>query len=237
MTRLYVVVEGQTEEAFVEALLRPHLATRQIFARPIVVATSRASGGNKRKGGGYWRHWKADLSKVVAEQAPSGGWVTTMFDLYGLPEDYPNLEEIARATTPAVKVALAEAALAQAFLEIKSSWRLIPYVQCHEFEALVLASLDGLHGVLDAPEDLQGLERLRAELGDVPPELVNDGPDTAPSKRLKRHIPGYEKVLHGELALLGTTLPALMTRCPHFGTWIRRLERLGVASDDGAGTG
>lgn len=63
-------------------------------------------------------------------------------------------------------------------------WRLIPYLQRHEFEALVLASLDALKEVLD-PEEHQGVRVLLALIAAIKAEDVNDGEDTAPSKRLE----------------------------------------------------
>lgn len=227
MRRLYVVVEGQSEEAFVKGLLGPHLLTRDVLAEPIIVATSRESGGRKRKGGGLWKRWRDDLDRVLYEQAPGGAWVTTMFDLYGLPKDFPDLPRIQAAATPALKVQAAETALRDAWAELDVSRRFLPYIQCHEYEALVLACLDDLARILDAPEDLRGLKNLQEELGDIPPEHVDDGVQTSPSRRLERHIPGYDKVLHGELALWNTSMSVLMDRCPHFGEWVRRLERLG----------
>ncbi|MEZ4471977.1 MAG: DUF4276 family protein [bacterium] len=102
--------------------------------------------------------------------------------------------------------------------------RFLPYLQRHEFEALVLASLSALRGLLDARDDLSGLTTLEGQLGDAPPEDVNDGPDTAPSKRLLQHLGGYSKTLHGPLALADTGLVRLRERCPRFDTWVRQLE-------------
>lgn len=41
MSSLFVLVEGQTEEAFVKTVLTPHLAERGVFSHAIVVTTSR----------------------------------------------------------------------------------------------------------------------------------------------------------------------------------------------------
>lgn len=226
MIRLYVVVEGQTEEAFVKGVLRPYLLGRAVWADPIIVSTSRASGGRKNKGGGSWKHWLGDLTRVLREQARAGAWVTTMFDLYGLPRDFPSIGAVRSGRTADDKLARAEAAIQGALAASDGSHRLIPYVQKHEYEALVMACLNNLERVLDAAEDLSGLEALRSEIGDCPPEDVNDGPTTAPSKRLERHIPGYDKVLHGELALTDVSIPDLAQRCPHFGAWVERLVAL-----------
>lgn len=114
MKRLYVVAEGFCEEAFVRTNLRPHLIDRGVLAEPIVVTTARDREGSKHKGGGRWAHWRNDIQRVYKEQAGPDAWVTTMFDLYALPADFPEVAEIRGATTAAHKIATAERALEQA---------------------------------------------------------------------------------------------------------------------------
>ena len=43
-TRLYIIVEGQTEEAFVNQTLKPHLGNFLVGASALVVTTSRKRG-------------------------------------------------------------------------------------------------------------------------------------------------------------------------------------------------
>lgn len=112
-------------------------------------------------------------------------------------------------------------------------WRLIPYLQRHEFEALVLAELDMLKEVLDAGEQA-GVAALEALVASVPPEDVNDSPETAPSKRLDDAVPSYRKTVHGLLAVEATGLAKLRTACPRFDAWLRRLEALSAAGGVGA---
>lgn len=102
--------------------------------------------------------------------------------------------------------------------------RLIPYLQRHEFEALVLAGLSELEKLLDAEEDLRGVAELRTQLAGAAPEDVNDGRETAPSKRLLRLIPSYRKTVHGPLVVEATGLAVLRARCPQFDAWVTQLE-------------
>jgi Domain of unknown function (DUF4276) len=227
--RLYVVVEGFSEEAFVRARLRPHLIDLGVLVAPIVVTTARDRSGHKHKGGGRWAHWRNDIERVYREQAGPDAVVTTMFDLYGLPADFPELVEIRRAPTVTQKLATAEQALAHAIHRFAEGRWFIPYVQQHEFEALVLACLDDLGRMLDSPDDLQGLAALSADIGEMLPEDVNDGPSTAPSKRLMGYLPGYDKVTYSEYALCEVSLSVLAERCQHFGQWLKRLETIATA--------
>lgn len=230
MKRLYVVTEGYCEEAFVNARLQPYLLDRGVQAIPIIVMTARDRSGHKHKGGGHWAHWRNNIERVYKKQAGPDVWVTTMFDLYGLPKDFPSRDEIRRSTNASQKISIAERALEQAVQSFSEGRWFIPYVQRHEVEALVLACLDDLQSVLlDSKADLEGLAALSAEIGDTPPEDINDGEQTAPSKRLIRHLPGYDKLIYSGYALEKVPLSELAERCPHFGRWLGQLEAIATA--------
>jgi hypothetical protein len=225
MTRLIVVVEGQTEEPFVKDVLVGHLANHGVFASVTivgkVVAQERDHSG---RGGGSFGHWFDDIQRTLGD--PRKGHdlrVTTLFDLYGLPTDFPEIEKHHGEPDTRRRCELLE----QAMAEKVNDRRFIPYIQLHEFEALVLAALPSLRDLLDVEDDLRGLDNLVREVGGLPPEEVNDGENTAPSKRLLRHVPGYSKTLHGPLATYDAGLATLRNACPRFGAWIERLEQLG----------
>jgi len=58
-----------------------------------------------------------------------------MIDFYALPSDFPNCDACAHLRDPYQRVACVEKALAD---DIKYH-RFIPYIQLHEFEALIFA--------------------------------------------------------------------------------------------------
>lgn len=227
--RLYIVVEGQTEEEFVKHVLRPQLERYGVRAEVIVVTTrrDRRTGKKLDQGGGHWKHWCRDIRRLVGEHPGHGVRFTTLFDLYGLPDDFPRRSEYEAVADTNQRVSLLE----QAMQEEVGDWRLIPYLQRHEFEALVLAGLDALTDLLDTREELAGLEHLRASIAGCPPEDINDGIETAPSKRLATSIPGYDKALHGPLAAESVGLPVLRQACPRFDAWVTRLEQLAGNSE------
>lgn len=55
-------------------------------------------------------------------------------------------------------------------------------------------------------------------------KIRDDAPMTAPSKRIVSLMPHYQKPLHGNLAALAVGIPAMRAACPHFSSWIERLE-------------
>lgn len=66
------------------------------------------------------------------------------------------------------------------------------------------------------------------------PEEIDDSPHNAPSKRIERIRPAYQKPLLGNLAALQIGRPAMRAACPGFRRWLEHLERLGASSADRA---
>lgn len=168
-------------------------------------------------------NWKADIERLSTQHSRRPDVVfTTFFDLYGMPSDFPNLD-VHRSEKNTIRRASAlEAEIAKQIDER----RLIPYVQRHEFEALVLACLDELDEWLDKA-DRRGIAKLRAEIDGTAPEDVNDGATTAPSKRILRCIPVFRKSVHGVEACELAGVAKLRARCPRFDAWVAKLEALG----------
>lgn len=225
MTTLYIVVEGWTEEQIVKTILVPHLAAFAVFAVPIIVTTSRQAGsGKKNKGGGHWTLWRNDLRKLTREQRRNDVRITTLFDLYGLPPDFPGYAKEPGDVDTVARANRLEASMSKAV----GDYRLIPYIQRHEVETLVLVDLDPLARLVGPGKKGVGVQGLREDIGSLAPEDVNDGTETAPSKRLERFIDRYQKTVHGPLVIEAIGLPRLRAACPRFDGWVTRLETLGT---------
>ena len=221
--RLFIVVEGQSEEAFVKEALKPHLDDRAIYSYPTIVGKAVAERrGHRGRGGGRFKHWQKDIRRLLSRDPSDDLRVTTLFDLYGLPNDFPGLDFHSSNVDTARRCALLENALAS----VIDDSRFIPYIQRHEFETLVLASLPSLRELLDAKDDLDGVSALEAVVAKTAPEDINDGEITAPSKRLLARVPGFSKSLHGPLAAADTGIAKLREQCPRFDAWVRKLEML-----------
>lgn len=225
--RLNMIVEGQTEREFVRAVLGPHLVTYSVFANARLVETSRRHGTPFRGGSVGFQKAKRDVQRWMSEDRGDDVRFTTMLDLYALPRDFPDYE-MARRMTPRERVC----ALEQAFADDIGDRRFIPYIQLHEFEALVLADPAKLRDLF--PERENEICRLMSQLAHFDsPEDVDDGPNTAPSKRVSAAIPSYEgqKVAIGPLVAEAIGLSAIRAKCRHFDQWLTRLESLGASPD------
>lgn len=219
--RLYLTVEGETELKFAKETLATHLAGFEVDVRPRMVLTNRKLG--KRGGALYFQRFKRDTTHLMKDDANREARFSTMIDLYALPADYSGWTEAEKKSKPADRVAELEKALAA---ELNDS-RFIPFLQLHEFEALLYCDLNQIQSRIE--DSGTAIAELHKEVaGFNCPEDINDGETTAPSKRLIHHLPRYEKlkVRVGAPAVSAIGLPVLRDKCPHFGRWLTRLEKL-----------
>lgn len=134
MIRLYIIVEGQSEEAFVNELLVPFLCDYGILALACLVGKPGHKGGlityNKAK---------FDILKLLKQDQRA--YCTTMFDYYALPTSFPGMPITARTTTE--KAALVEAALLNDIASTLGDGfdpkRFLPYIQMHEYEGILFS--------------------------------------------------------------------------------------------------
>ena len=94
----------------------------------------------------------------------------------------------------------------------------------HEFEALLFSSPEGLAASLYKPELVELFAAIRNQFAS--PEEINDSCETAPSKRILKLYPDYQKRLEGALAAIEIGLETMRSECQHFNDWLSRLERI-----------
>lgn len=216
MKRAYIVVEGQTEERFVKDVLGPHLEQLDLYLRPVIVTTKVVKDGPNFKGGlCNFTRFQRDVRNLL--QGSGGALVTTMVDYYALPVDFPGMNSRPMHLPSLARVQHLEQSLGQHF---RPHPNFMPFVALHEFEAWLFTDAVSIPSVMTMPA--ANVEFAKIAL--LPPEDINDHPDTAPSKRLKRLYPSYRKTLHGPIAAGLIGLPAIRARCPHFAEWLGRLE-------------
>jgi hypothetical protein len=109
--------------------------------------------------------------------------------------------------------------LEDACLEDIGDNRFIPYIQLHEFEGLLFTDTKGFKSLPDITTT--GIQELTDIVDSFPnPELINEGKDTAPSKRLMKLIPSYQKPLYGNFIALENDFNSILSKCPRFKAWI-----------------
>ena len=162
------------------------------------------------------------LRKTLRERQDTH--VSTFFDLYGLPADFPGL-----AGAPSDPVARAEAIEAALHGEVVRAARcrpdrFVPHIQPYEFEALLFSEVSRF--TEEEPAWAQWVGQLaEARRQASSPEHINDGQNTHPSARLLQ-LPGYRKVQHGLAVSARIGLDRIRAECRHFGAWLSRIETL-----------
>jgi hypothetical protein len=221
MSRVLILVEGQTEQTFVEEVLAPALGLKGIEVRPKVIGKPGHKGGV-----GEWQRAKREIMALLKQSRNS--FCTTMFDYYGMPDSWPGRTS-ARFVPPSQRASRVEAAIhEEVSAEMGESFdarRFIPYLEMHEFEAMLFSDCSALAEAVGRPDMNCEFQKIADEFGS--PEEIDDDPMDAPSKRIEKVIPGFRKRHTGNLAARKMGLPCIRTKCPHFDQWVRKLEAIG----------
>ena len=202
-------------------MLADHLGQFHISSDARSVETSRTRSRIYRGGLSKYQMTQRDLRLWMLEDQNSDARFTTMFDLYGLPRGFPAFEESRGRPDPYERVAFLE----EAFGADIGDRRFVPYLQLHEFEALVLSDPSKLDiEFLRHDGPIRRLTDMSAQF--ACPELIDD--QDPPSRRIIQEIPEYEgrKSSAGPRIAIKIGLPAIRQKCPHFDAWLRQLERL-----------
>ena len=226
MIRLYIVCEGQTEEEFVNNLLFGHLTSLNVHPIPIIIGKTGRKGGNVE-----YQRLRTNIRNSLRQE--NACYCTTLIDYYGLPSSFPGKSE-SKTKNVLSDIAGTFSASFENALKVdigeNSMRRFIPYVQLHEFEALLFSDPASFAVVINRPHLRDEFEKINSKF--ATPEHINDSPHTAPSKQVIGLFPGYErqKPLLAVLAALEIGLPKIRQECPLFNDWLTKLENLSPLS-------
>ncbi len=210
--RVIIVVEGETEEEFVKSSLHPYLQGFDIYdVRGIKITTSPGFKG----GIGSYGKFRNNVERYLKQEKDIV--ISSLLDFFRLPTSFPKYDEALKIPYPVQRVQFLEEAM-KTDLE---DHRYLPYIQLHEFEALLFTDLQGFEYSGFAKQQLQ---QIQAVIDIFPnPEDINNHPETAPSKRLKKIIPEYRKVLYGNVIIQENGFHQLLEKCPRFSNWIKTM--------------
>jgi len=218
MIRVHVICEGQTEEAFVKALLIEPFLAKGIILQPALIGKPGHKGGNFR----FERLLPEVKNRLLGD---SDCYCTTFFDFYGLPESFPGkslavvndtIDQKSNKVSDALVTKLTEN------LGVDAMRRFIPFIQMYEFEGLLFSDPNKMAKGMDRPELIEAFKQISNSFDT--PEHINNSPQTAPSKRIKKVIPGYEKPLMGALAAIEIGLDTMRNNCYLFDQWLKDIE-------------
>lgn len=223
MKRVCIVCEGQTEETFVRDVLAPAFYDLGLNLLPEMVETSPGHKGGALKYDRVKRHLRNTLRQ---NSAPV---VTTLFDLYRLDSGFPGFEASRAQPDLLGRLAVLKHALHTDVVTEAGCQpdRFIPYIQPHEFEALLFSDVPTLTHVepgWQEASDALAAARAAAES----PEHINDRPETKPAAHLARELsnPSYRKRRHGPIAAQKIGLAKIEAECAFFAAWLAQIRAL-----------
>jgi Domain of unknown function (DUF4276) len=216
MIRIHIICEGTTEYNFVNKVLYPYFILRGKELIP-----------HNLRGGFNYERLKHNVKQWLNYE--QSAYVTTMIDLYGANRRYP--QYIETLNLPALeKIVRIETAIKQDVLSsaILHNDKFIPYLQLHEFEALLFSNPTLMEEWFSLEYTIKKgcFQEIRDKY--ETPEDINDSPHTAPSKQILAIVPAYQdmKTSEGILIAEDIGLTKLREECTHFNNWLTQLENL-----------
>ena len=217
---IMAIVEGKTEEIFINSLLRPYLADKNIFIYATQVTKPGQKGGDVR-----FARVKKDLELHLKQRSDT--YVTILVDYYGTKE-WPGLDNVPPQANPAqiamtVNGATKEEVVAL-FSEQQAERRFIPYMAIHEFESLLFSNSAAIAEELEV--SVENVDSVLTECGE--PEAINNSSQTAPSKRLDSWSRNgkFPKTTTGIAIAKVIGIKVMREKCPLFNAWLETFETL-----------
>lgn len=212
MKRIYIVVEGQTEQEFVRSVMAHYFFTKGVVSvTPILIRTSKTGRGGHVSA----KHLLKTIAGLLAT-VKNDVLVTTFVDFFRIPNNMPDFEQSMSLPNDTLRVKSLEDALARKV----NDPRFIPYIQLHEFEALLFSNNKGFEDYFSEEQSAQTAEIISAFAN---PEDINSSLETAPSKRILALERGYDKVLQGNLIAMDVGMDDMLAKCPRFSLWVSHL--------------
>jgi Domain of unknown function (DUF4276) len=215
--KVHFLVEGQTEEIVVRDVIEPSFARfDDVYLSSSLFITKRPAVGPARRGGIVgWARLQRELKRLLGDSSITV--LTTLFDYYAFPRDAPGMSDRPLGS-PYDRVRHVEKAIAK----VINDGRFLPHLTLHEIETWVLADCARLGEAMGDPTG--AVELLQVVDQKSSPELIDDGPATAPSKRILNAFPTFKKTIDGPLVMADIGLESIRRCCPHANDWLTEIE-------------
>ncbi len=228
MKHLYIIVEGETEEEFVNKILVPYLYAQGLHTHIQALMITMKGGGH---GFNHIEHFKETIKPLLHYQ--NEPVITTLIDHYGINSEkkLPNYDICRQEQDIANRITCMENSLAEAVKEIAPHYRyFIPNIIRHEMETLWFADAEGFD------LEKEGIKRAVAEICEsfIEIEDINHTPEGAPSKRLikiyEENNEKYRKVDDGIMIAELIGIETMLAKAPRFKAWVDKITQLTLIS-------
>ncbi len=223
--QIHVVVEGATEQTFVRDVLAPEMAIKGVYLQAAKIGKPGHKGGDIR-----FERALNDIGNFLKQRKDI--YISTMFDYFRIDSNWPGKSKVQKRIREGTSLsAIQKAEILESATQVEidktfSEWdpgsRFIPYIEMHEFEALLFSDAHKLADIINI--DRSRIEKILGDFNN--PEEINDDPTKAPSKQLLALKLGYRKVAMGKAVSEAIGIQAIRRKCPHFNNWLVKLENL-----------
>jgi len=227
MSEVVVIVEGKTEEIFIQKILKPYLASRGVYIRATQVTKPGEKGGDVK----FSRVFK-DIERHIKQRKDT--IISIFVDYYGIKSDWPGVKDTIHKKYAPVQIsdminAATKEVIVQSFDANRADIRFIPFLAVHEFESLLFSDSETLAALLNIKQTI--IDKIIDEYGGNP-ESINNSPQTAPSKRLASLVPSgkFDKIRMGINVAEAIGIDKMRSRCHNFNSWLIALESTAINS-------
>lgn len=215
MAQVFIIVEGQTEEQFFKKTLQQYYiksdGSYQHFFQVVAMPSKRNAYAKIHKGGSInYENCVVNIKRFLRETSHCQ-LVLLVFDYYGIHKSFKEKLDQSQITLEDKIIAIQER-LEKDINHPKFKFRL----QVHEFEALLFSDI--LVVSRHFPNIADSLSVLKEILNKFNnnPELINDHPKTAPSKRLMQLFPNFKKTSDGLQIMNKIPINLVREKCTYF---------------------
>lgn len=195
-----IVCKGRAEENFVKNVLNKYFIPKQIKLIPYRLNNCGNISGN------------VSIEKLVDCLCRCNtSIITTLVDYYGFKGNKLDVTSL-------------ENDILNKYSKRKKDKILIPYVQMHEFEALLFSDINTISESMNANDNqMDELAKIIKEYNNEP-EKIDNSIETAPSKRLEKIFIDYKKTVDGILISKNIGIDKIKENCKKFNTWLIKIE-------------
>jgi hypothetical protein len=221
MKHLYFIVEGETEQQFINRIVIPYLHQNGLKTHIQSLMVTMSGGGH---GFNSIEHFRNTIKPILNYN--NQPIITTMIDYYGINSE-KKLSGFTMCNERNLiddKIACLENALNEQVQSIQPYPFFIPYIQKHEMETLLFANPEvGFELESDA------IKNAILEVCKAFPNIedINNSYQTAPSKRLyklyKENNSSYQKAADAVDICELTGIEIMIAKSPRFRNWIDNL--------------
>lgn len=224
MKHLYIIVEGETEEEFVNKILLPYLYEQGLNTHIQALMITMKGGGH---GFNDIEHLKETIKPLLHYQ--NEPVITTLIDHYGInsKKKLPDYEICNQEIEMKKRLACMENSLAEAVKELAPNYPyFIPNIIQHEMETLWFADVEGFN------LEKEAIRIAIAKVCSTFPEIedINHTPEGAPSKRLikiyEENNEKYRKVDDGIVIAELIGIETMLAKAPRFKAWIEKIIQI-----------